>query len=439
MAFSRAKLIAMKVISENWKLWLFLTIFAAELSVIHQISDLPVSIGGWIEKAQEISSFKVPQDNFYGPGAAILIVPFLWLKTHLFLILLIYSSLGALGYWKITNIISNEYIRRLSKSALLANFYLIWLINSSQDTVFEFFLLMWAMYFLLKKNYIWFSTITFLLCLTRAGYWVFFLGSAVVFFLYEKRQQKNKSWKTLLAIPLLIFSSLFNYTNYHSLSPALESGITAYYSYSKYHYLALPKMDMDVFLSGPNGAFSKNFGPLIVGDEKPADVSKIYRSAAIDSLLNNKKETILAWMQKFDSYFFDVQKVPHLPGSYVLDQQEMKISIQDERLTWPLILGNLFYLLYRTLLFSLGMLAAGILIGAKFFLQESRRMQFHLWPTVLPYLFGVIPGILFYTETRFKIVSELLIIPIIAQVWSCTLRAIKRNNRQILGDYRVNN
>ena len=39
----------------------------------------------------------------------------------------------------------------------------------------------------------------------------------------------------------------------------------------------------------------------------PIDVNKpLFVKAAVDSARMNPKETILGWMQKFDSYFFDV-------------------------------------------------------------------------------------------------------------------------------------
>jgi hypothetical protein len=43
------------------------------------------------------------------------------------------------------------------------------------------------------------------------------------------------------------------------------------------------------------------------------------------------------------------------------------------------------------------------------------------WVLSLPYFFGFIPGILFYTETRFKIVSELLLVPLVVGAWSAVL------------------
>ena len=42
---------------------------------------------------------------------------------------------------------------------------------------------------------------------------------------------------------------IFNLYSYGSSSLAGESGITTEFSYNKFLYLALPKFDMDVFLS----------------------------------------------------------------------------------------------------------------------------------------------------------------------------------------------
>ncbi len=177
-------------------------------------------------------------------------------------------------------------------------------------------------------------------------------------------------------------------------------------------------MDMDVFLSGPDGAFSAQNGPHIPEDSTPAEINSIYQKAAVESALANKQETLLGWMQKFDSYFFDVQKIPHLPGQYVLDQDQKIIVIGDERLSWNLVVGNFIYMLYRTLLLTSGFIAVGLILGSLFFKRSKTIDQIKLTPMAAPYIFGAIPGILIYTETRFKIVSELLLVPLIVEIWT---------------------
>lgn len=406
---------------KHWKLCSYLVFLAVELTLIHSLSDLSVSIGNWVTKAEQLAALQVPTDNFYGPGAAILLVPFLWLSNKLFFVVLFYFTLGTIAYWRLTNLLTNQSARRIALAALPLNFYLLWLVNSSQDTVFEYCLLLWSAYFLVRKQYIGFSIIVFLLSLTRAGYWTFFLGSSILFFLIGLIRRREIDLKKLVAIPLLVFISLFNYVNYGSPTPALEGGMTAYFSYSKYHYLALPKMDMDVFLSGPKGIFNEQYG---LSEEKyvgGAQSNSELQKAAIDSALANKKETLLGWMQKVDSYVFDVQKIPHLPGAYVLDLEKKVITIENERLTWPLVIGNFFFFLYRMILVCAGFLALGMVFFQRIVFGRFDEHIVKNWPLALPFIFGFVPGVLFYSETRFKIVSELLLIPLVAGVWTAVL------------------
>ncbi len=400
---------------------MYLALLGIELAVIHGVSDLPVSIGNWVPKAEQLASFQVPTDNFYGPGAAMLLVPFLWLTDRLFLVVLFYFFVGTIAYWKLTSLILTNTGRNIARAALPLNFYLLWLINSSQDTVFEYCLLLWAIYFLMRKRYLSFSAITYLLSLTRAGYWTFFLGTSLLLFIISWIQRKEMNFKKLIAIPLLVVTSFFNYINFGSPSPALEGGITAYFSYSKYHYLALPKMDMDVFLSGPKGIFTEKYGVNPENYTSGAQANSELQKAALDSALANKKETLLGWMQKVDSYVFDVQKVPHLPGRYVLDIENKVISIENERLTWPLVIGNFLFFIYHALLIFAGFLALGMVLFQKIVIGKVDKFASANWALSLPFVFGFVPGVLFYTETRFKIVSELLLVPLIIGAWSAVL------------------
>ena len=419
------RLLLKKLKSEKL-LFLYLTLLLFELLIINRISDLPNSLAGnWLSKAQQIASFSIPDDNFYGPGAALLLVPFLWAKENFLIATVVYFLIGSLGYWKITSLLDQREIRMIARAALPVNFYLIWLVNSSQDTVFEFMLLVWSGYFLAKRKFVAFSFITLLLCSTRAGYWAYFLGTALLFLVSDLRRDRRIKFSRILAFPMFLVVTMFNVIIYHAPTPALEGGMTAYFSYSKYHYLSLPKMDMDVFLGGPQGIFSQEFGPKFPDKVTPAEENKIYQQAAIDSALSNKKETVLGWMQKFDSYFFDVQKVPHLPGKYILDLSSKTIRIQDERLTWSLVLGNLAFEIQRTLLLTFCLLAAGLLLASRLLLDQASRLRPRLWYLALPYFFGLVPGMVMYTETRFKIVSELLLVPLIAEIFLLALQRRK--------------
>jgi hypothetical protein len=405
-----------------WQVAFFVFILQLELFLIRSVSDLVPGTSNWVSKANEIMKFEVPSDNFYGPGSALLLVPFVALGISTYFANHFYLALASIAYWKICSLIPSKSGRLLALLALPINFYLLWLVDSSQDTVFEFFLLSWAIYFLIAKRIGFFAILGFLLCLTRAGYWVFYLGTSIYLFGQVYFKTKKINLKKLFAIYFLLAASIFNFYSYGSPSPALEGGLTAYFGYTKYHYLALPKMDMDVFLSGPQGAFSPNIGPQINENMSPTEVNSIYQDAAISSALNNRKETVLGWMQKYDSYFFDAQKIPHLPGRYVLNQEEMLIKIEDERLSWTLVLGNLVYMFYRSVLIVGGMSALGLYLGSRFFNMADSIKHIRLSVLIFPYIFGAIPGIIIYTETRFKIVSEMLLVPLIIEIWVRAMR-----------------
>ena len=402
----------------SWKLLAFVVVLQCELLLIRKASDLKPSTSNWIEKAEQILDFQIPTDNFYGPGSALLLAPFVLFGASTYLANHFYFALGAIAYWYICIAIPSRTGRAIALLALPANFYLIWLIDSSQDTVFEFFLLAWAALFLTRRRIGLFAITGFILCETRSGYWVFYLGISGILFIRTYIKQRKFELGKLFAIYFLLGSSIFNVVNYGSPSPALEGGLTAYFGYTKYHYLALPKMDMDVFLSGSGGAFSVQNGPHIPKGSTPAEINSIYQKAAIESAFANKKETFLGWMQKFDSYFFDVQKIPHLPGQYVLDQDKKIISIGDERLSWNLVMGNFIYMLYRSIILVSGFIALGLILGLALLNKGKSIHQIELLPLAAPFIFGAIPGILIYTETRFKIVSELLLVPLIVEIWT---------------------
>jgi hypothetical protein len=186
---------------------------------------------------------------------------------------------------------------------------------------------------------------------------------------------------------------------------------------------------MDVFLAGENGIFSKEYGPNIPDGASEEESNSIYQKAALESIRENPKQSILATMQKFESYIFGVQKVPHLPGEYILDIKNKRIDIGDERLSWSLVAGNFVYEIYRSALVLLGLIGVGALFALRRFNREMyARVKLPVELT-LPWIFGVIPALLLYTETRFKIVSETLLFLFVLWIWSnlCNLRPKIKN------------
>ena len=415
---------ALRLSNEKLLLVLFLAACLAELTLIVYVSDLQVWLGNWEAKSRQLLNFETPTSNFYGPGSAILLIPFLWNAPNFLVPVYFYFILGCLGYFLLTRSISQTKFRITALLVIPANPYLMWLCHSSQDTVFEFALLTWSIYFLTKKKWISYSAITYLLAETRAGYWTMFLGLGLILLTQDLYKRRRLMLRRYLAIPLLFFTALLNLNLYGSPSPALEGGITAYFSHSKYLYLSLPKMDMDVFLAGENGIFSKEFGPNIPNDADEVELNSIYQKAALESIRANPKQVILATMQKFESYIFGVQKVPNLPGEYVLDIKNKRIDIGDERLAWSLVAGNFVYEVYRSALVLLGLIGVGMLLALRRFNREIYTKIKLPMELVIPWTFGLIPALLLYTETRFKVVSETLLFLFVLWIWS-TLSSLR--------------
>ncbi len=186
--------------SWSWKLLAFVILLQCELLLVRNISDLKPGSSNWIEKSQQILNFRIPTDNFYGPGSALLLAPFVLLGVSTYLANHFYFALGAIAYWQLCTSIPSRTGRAIALLALPANFYLIWLIDSSQDTVFEFFLLAWSVLFLTRKRIGLFAITGFVLCETRAGYWVFYLGISGILLIRTYIKQRRIAMGKLFAV-----------------------------------------------------------------------------------------------------------------------------------------------------------------------------------------------------------------------------------------------
>jgi hypothetical protein len=212
--------------------------------------------------------------------------------------------------------------------------------------------------------------------------------------------------RKISAIIVLVLVLLFNKAVFNTVNLATSSSDTIFYSHQKYHYLALPKFDMDVFLeNGPST------DAIIVSDRSESfeyiEDKKI--RAALISIKENPQRFIFSQTQKIDSYFFPIQKVPNLPGAYQLSTAENSIMIGNERLSWSITIGHMLFALYRAvwmLLFAATLVWLAILIYLRVKLTLPEKFL------LVPFFAGIIPGFIFYVETRFKITSELLAVPL---------------------------
>jgi hypothetical protein len=269
----------------------------------------------------------------------------------------------------------------------------------------------------------------FLLCFTRPSYWPAYI--LIIYFIAKsspKEQKYNDNWvKKGAAIWVLFGVLIFNQLVFNSINLATSSSDTLFYSHQKYHYLTLPKFDMDVFLE--NGVSTD---PIQVtkNSDRFNYIDNLKLRAVLISIFENPQRFVFSEIQKLDSHFFTIQKVPNLPGNYQLSSDENSINIGNERLTWPLTFGYLLHAIYRAiwmLLFSIVILWVSLLVWNKLRLKSFEKYL------PIPYLLGIIPGLIFYSETRFKICSELLIVPLGMFAFKNIKKLVILNNSRVEG------
>jgi hypothetical protein len=263
-------------------------------------------------------------------------------------------------------------------------------------------------YFAIKSKFYLSLIYGFLLCFTRPSYWPAYI--LIIYLIAKnasKEQKYNSNWVKKGAAIWVLFGVLtFNQLVFGSTNLASSSSDTLFYSHQKYHYLTLPKFDMDVFLQ--NGVSTD---PIEVtkASAKFTIINDAKVRAAVISIFENPQRFIFSEIQKFDSHFFTVQKVPNLPGNYQLSSDETSIKIGSERLSWPLTFGYLLYAMYRAIWM---LFFATVLLWIYLLIRNQLRLNSYEKYLPIPYLSGIVPSLMFLSETRLKICSELLLIPL---------------------------
>jgi hypothetical protein len=377
-----------------------------ELLLINEMSDLQPHLGNWAGKATEILNFDAPSDNLYGPGSALLLIPFIWNGPTFFVANVFYMFIGSIFFCKISQKIDNRKFRYSSYLSLILNPYFFWLCHSSQDTVFEFALLMLSLYFIINNKFIFFCLFAFLLSETRSQYWVFFLLAAVIKIFLSFRK-KSKVKKVYFLPALLLFTVMgFNQHVYDSPSITLYAGETLELGQSRFFYIAHPKFDADFMLdlADNSGNYRKTKAP---EQFSPAEKNEFYTKQAFQSMMEYPKQAVLNLMQKVDSTIFISQKVPNAPGYFKLNQDGNQIQIVDERLSWSLVLGLLLYQFWRGFMLILFISTVAILFyNIKW---NKFKLQFNDFWLLLPWISTISVILLFYMETRYKLVPEMLL------------------------------
>lgn len=379
---------------------------------VNSLSDLPTTVGNWESKAKLLASFQMPVDNFYPPGGAILLIPFLLFKSNFDLAVFFYFTLSSIIYYLIcSRVIKNSRYFYVALLGFTFNPYLLWLVNSSQDLVFELFLILSAFALLLAGKHFLAYLPFYLLCLTRPQYWPSFLIMPLIAtYLNFKFKRAEVLSKKLIAIPFIFLLMTLSINQIVFKTPAVagEAGMTAHFGHNKFWYLSMPKFDSDVFLStGGNMDTSK----LLSTSDKFNQIKDDEFRAALINISESPKSLFLNTLQKVDTYFFAVQKNPQLSGQFYLSADQKSIVIGPNRDSWTLIFGSWIFFIQRSLLLIFSIAALTLVVVFK---QLRKTLLVHpVSYFCLPYIFGSIAAVVYSTETRLKIVSELLLIPLI--------------------------
>jgi ABC-type sugar transport system permease subunit len=240
----------------------------------------------------------------------------------------------------------------------------------------------------------------------RGGYWAVLILVSI-FYLLRDRNQKRIKLKYLAPIPVLLLILSINQIIYGVFTPAREAEITAYYSNNKYSYLLDTSFQIDHFIVNSKEE-NKNFclDSRRCTEEMLAEVSMY------------PINTGFSFLQKVDSYFFEAQKIPRLPGFFELKDKQKVIEIGPQSLTFLNLVASIFYFVYRsTFLVILASLVVNILTRTR---KEKLILFRKFEDTVLciPWFGLAVPSILFFTETRVWIVSELMMFPLLMRYLS---------------------
>jgi hypothetical protein len=388
-----------------------------------QLNTLPAVAGtNWVDKALAILNFNAPADNYYPPGSALLITPFVHFPNVSLLSTFFWANIGFFFYFLICRFIMNRLWNFVALFTLLINVYLFWNFKSSQDTVFEFAFVMISLYFLIRKNwYIAFLSL-FLLFQIRSGYLLLFI--LVLGILLIKRKYIGLNKRTfILPVFLLLLSAFFNQFVYGVVSPSNTSGQTIYFGQNKYFYLGHPNFDIDTFLSKEGHMTPEGFTNEELWDNNLKKIDDIFLAEALRDIRNNPQVLIQNTLIKIDNLFFNLQKVPNLPGQHWLSNDANSIVVDRYSLDLKYALGNLIYFLYRVISVLLIIYALSIYFYFRRFINKGDYL-YSFW-LLLPFISWVPLCLIFYEDTRFRIVPEILFIPasayLIAQLKSVIL------------------
>jgi hypothetical protein len=284
-----------------------------------------------------------------------------------------------------------------------------------------------SVYLLIREKwYIAFLSL-FMLFQIRSGYLLLFF---IVFgILLIKRDYFNvKKLVLIFPIGLFIVSASFNQLLYGVVSPSVTSGQTIYFGQNKYFYLGHPNFDIDTFLVKEGHMTPKGFTNEELWDRDLKETDDIFLSEALSDIRSNPHVLIQNTLIKIDNLFFNFQKIPNLPGQHWLSTDANSIVIDRNALDLKYAVGNLVYFIYRVI----SVLLITYALSVFFYSRKSltRDDYVHTVWLLLPFISWAPLCLIFYEDTRFRIVSESLFIPAAAYLIT-RLNSVRVSNSQL--------
>jgi hypothetical protein len=361
-----------------------------------------------MDKVESILNLNLPKDNYYPIGPALLVTPFSFFTNVSVVSTFFWANIGFIFYFLIAQIIKNRLWNYVILFSFFINVYLFWNFKSSQDTVFEFAFLLISVYLLIKQKYTFALISLFFLSNIRSGYGLLFVITFIIL-LFKRSILGYKFQKMLLPLFLFILGILINLMNYGTLTPSNTSGQTIYFGQNKYFYLGHPNFDIDVFLAEEGHMIPNGYSQESLWNRNLTSVDQIYLEEALAEIKKNPQALIQNTISKIDNIFFNLQKVPNLPGKHWLSKDAKVIYIEQQALTLKYALGNLIYFFYRCIAVVLLIYSLSIL----FFNRKTAPKRQFIAPfwLLLPFVSWIPINIIYYEDTRFRIVPEILFVP----------------------------
>lgn len=366
-------------------------------------------------KAVELLGFHIPSSNFYPIGAGLLYAPFVALGLGPSAAILFYLNIGLIFYYLITLAISSFAWRLVALIGLAGNIVFLTVIQWGEDTVLQFACLSVAFYFLLKARPLAFGGLALLAASVRSTDFVMFLVIAVLMSVLTR----SKRW--LLFPVLFALLCLFNWAQYGSPAPSLNSGVNVFIGQQPLYPIGHPKFDIDVFFN-LHGFLDPDKVLPASKKRSEVEIDRSYQEMGMKSLFRDIPRFAYSSIMKANNWVLNDEEVPSAPGSYSLERDgagRYRINIDEMPASQAYVFRSV-YMLYKLIYNSLFLMAVAAVLLLAWRCRHLDPMAMLLFTTLMTLPIVVLA----FPDTRFKINYEIFALPAMAVYAPRFLQAI---------------